>query len=390
LPALGAARLTELRETAIVADAASKKTPLFEVHARLGARMTEFGGFQMPVSYSGIIGEHLAVRSAAGLFDLSHMGEFELRGPGTIQLLERALTNSATRLTIDQAQYTLMCQPDGGVIDDLIAYRLGSDRFLLCVNAANIEADKAWLAELNSEGVEFRDRSEETALIALQGPRAQVIVAPLVKVDLFKLGRFKSVAATIDGLPCRIARTGYTGEDGFEIFLAATAGQRLFELLLDAGRGAGVVPCGLGARDTLRMEAGLPLYGHELDRQTTPLEAGLGAYVRLGRGFVGERALSAQRAAGPRKRLIGLQTDDRRSIARQRHKLFAGGAEVGVVSSGTFAPSFDQPLAIGYVGAAATLAVGAPVMVEIRRQMIAATVTALPFYRRTSASRSGV
>ncbi len=369
-----------------MADSAGKKTPLYELHTRLGARMTEFGGFAMPLSYSGIIEEHLAVRSAAGLFDLSHMGEFELRGPGAIELLERALTNSVSRLQIDQAQYTLMCQPDGGVIDDLIVYREGFDRFLLCVNAGNIEADKAWLAGLNSERVEFLDLSDETALIALQGPRAQAIAAPLVDIDLAGLRRFASAGCAIGGLRCRIARTGYTGEDGFEIFLPARDGGRLFEMLLDAGRNDGALPCGLGARDTLRLEAGLPLYGHELDRGTTPLEAGLGAYVRFGRDFIGEKALSAERAAGLRKRLIGLASDDRRSIARQGYKVFERDTEIGVVTSGTFAPSFDRPLAMAYVNAAASAAIGASVAVQIRRNLISATVTGLPFYRRTEHS----
>jgi len=364
-----------------------KHTSLFGLHRKLGARMTQFGGFEMPLSYTGIIEEHLAVRSAAGIFDLSHMGEFDLRGPGALALLEHALTNSAARLVDGQAQYTLMCTPDGGTIDDLIVYRLEAERYMLCVNAANIDVDREWLDGLNRDGAELRDLSDETALIAIQGPRAHAILASITELPLDSIARFRIASGTIAGIQnCIVARTGYTGEDGFEVFLLDAAhAEHLFEALLDAGRDVGLKPCGLGARDTLRMEAGLPLYGHELDRATSPLDAGLATFVRFGRGFVSEEALAAERASGLRKRLVGIRTEDGKSIARQGYKLYRDGGEVGVVTSGTFAPSFDRPLAMAYVmastGEAAT-AVGSALEVEIRNRKVAATIVPLPFYRR--------
>jgi aminomethyltransferase len=368
-----------------------KHTSLFGLHRKLGARMTQFGGFEMPLNYSGIIEEHLAVRSAAGIFDLSHMGEFELRGPKALALLEHALTNSAARLVDGQAQYTLMCTPDGGTIDDLIVYRLGPERYMLCVNAANIDVDREWLVGLNRYGAELRDSSGETALIAIQGPKARTILASITELSLDSIAldsiaRFRIASGTVAGIGnCIVARTGYTGEDGFEIFLEAAHAEHLFESLVDAGRDVGLKPCGLGARDTLRMEAGLPLYGHELDRATSPLDAGLATFVRFGRGFVGEEALAAERAGGLRKRLVGIRTEDGKSIARQGYKLFRDRGEVGVVTSGTFAPSFNRPLAMAYLmasaGEAAT-AVGSALEVEVRNRKVAATVVQLPFYRR--------
>jgi aminomethyltransferase len=369
----------------------ARNTPLFALHAALGARMIEFAGYNMPVSYSGIIEEHLAVRHRAGVFDLSHMGEFELRGAGATELLERALTNSVRRLAADQAQYTLMCDADGGVIDDLIVYRVEPDCYLLCVNASNIEADREWLAQLNRAGVQFHDRSEETGLVAIQGPRAQAIVARLTSIDLPGLRRFRSTLGEVAGLQCRIARTGYTGEDGFELFIAAAQAQRLFEALLEAGASEGIKPCGLGARDTLRMEAALPLYGHELDRATSPLDAGLGMYVRFGRGFIGEQALSVQRNSPPRKRLVGIRTSDGRSIARPGYPLRLGEREVGIVTSGTFAPSFNRPLAMAYLMAGRGIDLDAPagthIEVEIRHKAVAAELVALPFYRRPASNQ---
>jgi aminomethyltransferase len=362
-----------------------KRTPLYATHRQLGARMTEFGGFAMPVQYAGIIEEHRAVRAAAGLFDLSHMGEFELRGAGALAMLERACSNSAARLADGQAQYTIMCADDGGTIDDLIVYRRAPDHYLLCVNASNITADWAQLAGLAHSDVQLEDVSDETALIAIQGPRAVAILAPLTPIELGRLGRFRIAAGEVAGVKCLAARTGYTGEDGFELFTGADHASRLFEAILAAGAPAGLQPCGLGARDTLRMEAGLPLYGHELDRKTSPLEAGLGAFVRFGHGFVGETALADQRSRGLGKHLIGIRTDDGKSIARQGYALFRGATRVGVVTSGTFAPSFARPLAMAYVDNAAGIEATQPethLAVEIRSRKVEATVMPLPFYKR--------
>jgi len=364
-----------------------KRTVLFDLHtSRLGARMTEFGGFAMPVSFSGIIEEHLAVRSAAGLFDLSHMGEFEISGPRALELLERALTNSASQLKEGEAQYTILCAEDGGTIDDLIVYRTGAERYMLCVNASNIESDRGHLADLNRGRASFADHSDETALVAIQGPKAAAILAPLASTPIEAIRPFKTATAIVAGVRCFIARTGYTGEDGFELFAPAQSAVRLFEAILEAGAGAGLKPCGLGARDTLRMEAGLALYGHELDRSTTPLEAGLDTFVKFGHDFVGEPALRKERASGLRKRLIGLRTTDSRSVARQGYRLSRDGREIGTVTSGTFAPSFGRPLAMAYVTGSAVAGAwpreGDSLEVEIRNRRVGATVTALPFYRR--------
>jgi glycine cleavage system T protein (aminomethyltransferase) len=367
---------------------APKRTALFALHQRLGARMTVFGGFEMPVSYGGIIEEHLAVRAAAGIFDLSHMGEFEIAGSHALELLERTLTNSAARLADGQAQYTLMCADDGGVIDDLIVYRLAAERFMLCVNAVNIDAVRDWITSHNPGRAEFRDLSDATGLVAVQGPRAVAILAALAGFDIAAVKRFHFAEGDIAGMRCLAARTGYTGEDGFELFTDVGAAARLFEALLEAGARNGIEPIGLGARDTLRLEAGLPLYGHELDRATTPLEAGLGTFVKLRRPFIGEPALRSEHDAGLRKRLVGLVTDDARSIARQGYRLFHAGCEAGVVTSGTFAPTLNRPIAMGYlaggeIAPAKTSADGA-LEVEIRNRKVAATITRLPFYRRTA------
>ena len=360
-----------------------KHTVLFAEHQKLGARMTNFAGFEMPVHYSGIIEEHLAVRTAAGVFDLSHMGEFEVTGPHALELLEGALTNSAARLREGHAQYTLLCAPDGGTIDDLIVYRLGPERFMLCVNASNIDADREWLLSLNQGSADFRDLSNETALVAVQGPKAMAILKRLAGFQIDKVPRFGVAEGEVGGVRCIAARTGYTGEDGFELFAAAKDARTLFAEVLASGAADGIKPCGLGARDTLRLEAGLPLYGHELDRSTSPFEAELGTYVKFGRGFVGEEALVAQKANGLKKHLIGLATDDARTIARQGYPVLVDDVAVGSVTSGTFAPALEGPIAMAYVSGPERPAIGAKLQVEVRNRKVPATVVARPFYKRS-------
>src|SRR5208283_5291873 len=279
----------------------------------------------------------LAVRNSAGIFDLSHMGEFEISGPHALGTIERAFTNSAARLKQGHAQYTIMCAEDGGTLDDLIVYRLGPERYMLCVNASNIETDREWIAELNGGRAKFEDVSDATALIAVQGPVAVAIMATLADFPIADVPRFGVADGRVAGITCRAARTGYTGEDGFELFVDNAGARQLFEAILDAGASADAKPVGLGARDTLRLEAGLPLYGHELDRDTSPLEAGLGMFVKFGHGFVGEEALAKQRAEGLKKHLIGLMTDDARTIGRQGYPVMIDDVAVGAVTSGTFA-----------------------------------------------------
>jgi aminomethyltransferase len=364
---------------------APKRTVLFDLHQKLGARMTVFGGFEMPVSYSGIIEEHLAVRNSAGIFDLSHMGEFEISGPHALATLERAFTNSAARLKQGQAQYTIMCAEDGGTIDDLIVYRLGPERYLLCVNASNIEADREWIVALNGGRAKFEDVSDATALIAVQGPVAVAILATLAEFPIAEVARFGVAEGTVAGITCLAARTGYTGEDGFELFVDNAGARELFEAILDIGAAASIKPVGLGARDTLRLEAGLPLYGHELDRNSSPLEAGLATFVKLGRDFVGSAALTAQHQQGLKKRLIGLQTDDGKMVARQGYRIFRNGDEAGVVTSGTFAPSIERPIAMAFLNTAGRKNVpdvGESIEVEIRNRKTRATIVRRPFYRR--------
>jgi aminomethyltransferase len=363
-----------------------KRTSLYDTHRRLGARFTAFAGFEMPVSYGGIVEEHLAVRRAAGLFDLSHMGEFELSGPPGLALLERALSNSAAHLAPGRAQYTLMCAEDGGTIDDLIVYRLDLERYLVCVNAANIKADREEFLSLGGDRVGLSDRSAETGLLALQGPAAERILAELAPPEVCRLARFAVAEAELAGLSCVIARTGYTGEDGFEIFVPAEQAASLFEALLERGARFGLKPCGLGARDTLRLEAGLPLYGHELDRAISPLEAGLGAFVKLERDFVGASALRRQAQQGTARRLVGLLTDDARTPARQGYPVMSDGRRVGAVTSGSYAPALRRPVAMAYVETAFLagndIAASAPVTVEVRGRLVASRLACLPFYRR--------
>jgi aminomethyltransferase len=359
-----------------------KRTSLYALHRRLGARMTRFAGFEMPLSYGGIIEEHRAVRSAAGIFDLSHMGEFELRGGSALAVLQHTMTNSANRLSDGQAQYTLMCTDDGGTLDDLIVYRLEADRFMLCVNAANIESDREWLLQQTAPDAELIDMSDDIGLIAIQGPSAAEVLSRVSQFPPGQLRRYHAQSGKVADYSCLVARTGYTGEDGFEIFVASQYAAAVFDVLLNSGLGNGLKPCGLGARDTLRMEAGLALYGHELDRTVSPLEAGLAPFVKFGHGFIGEAALTTQRNQGTKRQLVGLQTDDGKSIARQGYRLIQDEHEIGIVTSGTFAPSFNRPLAMGLVNAGTKLQPGDRLTVEIRQRSVPATIVSLPFYRR--------
>jgi aminomethyltransferase len=366
--------------------AAMQRTPLYEAHLRLGAKMVDFGGWAMPVAYTGgasggIIDEHRATRGAVGVFDVCHMGEIHFRGARAGEAVQRLVTNDVGRLTDGRALYTVACRPSGGIVDDLIVYRISDHHYLTVVNAANLEKDRAWFIEQASALCDVIDASAETGLIAFQGPAAGRALQPLTRTPLDAVPGFGFVASCeIAGIGASLARTGYTGEDGFELFTAAAAAETLFSAILDAGAPTGMMPCGLGARDTLRMEAGLPLYGHELDRATSPLEAGLDTFVKVGREFVGAAALAAQQRDGLKRRLVGIRTEDGRSVARQGYKLFVGEREVGVMTSGTFAPSFDRPLGMAYLATAA----GAPeqVEVEIRNRRVAAAVTGRPFYRR--------
>lgn len=339
---------------------APKRTPLYDQHVAAGARMIEFAGFSMPVEYSGIIAEHKTVRSAAGLFDLSHMGEISVSGPGAAAFVDWAATNNISNLKEGQARYTALCKPDGGIVDDVLIYRRAGD-FLIVANAANIEKDAAWLDYLrrswpgeggppvNPDDVSIRDLSDDTALIALQGPKSQAILSRLTGVDLDGIKPFRFVEGPVAGHEALVSRTGYTGEDGFELYIEPAAAAPLWQALLEAGAPQGLVPVGLGARDTLRLEMRFPLYGNDIDETTTPLEAGLDFTVKFSKqDFVGKEALDKQRNEGVPRRLIGFKLEGR-GIPRQGYALLADGRQVGRVTSGSMSPTLGEPIGMGYV-----------------------------------------
>lgn len=357
------------------------RTCLYDAHRSRQARFIEFDGWEMPVQYRGLLQEHAAVRQHAGLFDVSHMGEIEIRGTGALAFCQSMATNDAGRLVDGRAQYTLLCTEDGGTIDDTLLYRLGAERFLFCVNAGNRDACAAWLRShaQGLAGLEVVDRSEELALMALQGPVASDVVALLGAPGLADLARFSVVETELAGRPVLAARTGYTGEDGFEFFLAAGEAPFVWEAILAEGESLGIEPIGLGARDTLRMEAGLPLYGHELSREISPLEVGLGWAVKEARGgFPGAEVFSQQRAEGPSRRLIGLRITGR-GIARAEYPVYQADRKVGHVTSGTRSPTLEEPIALALV---ASESVEDCLTVEVRGRKITAERVDLPFYRR--------
>ncbi|MBI3092329.1 MAG: glycine cleavage system aminomethyltransferase GcvT [Candidatus Tectomicrobia bacterium] len=352
-----------------------RRTPLHAAQQQCHARFMDFHGWELPVQYRGIIAEHLAVRSDAGLFDVSHMGELWVEGAGAAAALQGLLTNDLGRLQVGGVQYTLLCNEAGGTIDDLTVLRPADSAYLLCVNAANTAVDWAWLREHLPEGVAARDASEETALLALQGPRAEALLQPLVAADLTRLRRFHCLETGALGIATLLSRTGYTGEDGFELFLPADSAVLVWDALLETG----VRPCGLGARDTLRIEAGFPLHGHELDPRTSPIEAGLKRFVSFDCGpFIGRAALARQAAEGAPRRRIGLRLASR-AVARTGYAILRQGLPVGQVTSGAFSPTLQSSIAMGYVESRVAAA-GNELAVEIRGKPILAQARPLPFY----------
>jgi aminomethyltransferase len=360
-------------------------TPLADRHQALGARMVEFAGWLMPVQYAGILEEHRAVRTRAGLFDLSHMGELYVDGADAARALGYALVTDPASLRVGRAHYSMICFPEGGVLDDLIVYRLAEERFMIVANASNATAVSDALVErFAGFRVVLDDRSLATALVAIQGPASLQVLMPLTDVAIADLRYYAIAEGAVAGVPALVARTGYTGEDGFEVFVDVAAVGRVWDALMEAGRSAEVVPIGLGARDTLRLEAGMPLYGNELGRDTTPYEAGLGRVVKLGKegDFVGRAALERAVADGPRKKLVGLAVRGR-GIARHGYELFADGRRTGVVTSGTLSPTLGEPIAMGYA-APSDAEPGTILEVGIRDQRVPAEVVVLPFYRRAT------
>jgi aminomethyltransferase len=358
-------------------------TPLLDRHEALGARIVEFAGWLMPIQYSGILEEHRAVRSAAGLFDLSHMGELVVEGPEAGAALAAALVTDPPALAVGRAQYSMICAPDGGILDDLIVYRLAEDRFMVVANASNARTVSDALAErIAGFGAVLDDRSLATGLVAIQGPRSVEILQPLADVDLASIRYYGIAEGSVAGIPALVARTGYTGEDGFELFVDVDRAGEAWDAVAAAGGGRGLVPVGLGARDTLRLEAGMPLYGNELDRTTTPYEAGLDRVVKLGKpgDFTGRAALERVAAQGVDRRLVGLVLRGR-GIARHGYPVLGADGPTGVVTSGTMSPTLGVAVAMAYV-APGHVQPGTMLDVEIRGARVAAEVVPLPFYKR--------
>jgi len=365
------------------AAASLKRTPLYEQHRQLGARLVEFGGWEMPVQYGGILEEHRAVRTRAGLFDVSHMGEFRVTGAGALAFLQHLVPNDVSRLALNQALYTQLCRPDAGVVDDLLIYHLAENTYMLVVNAGNIDKDFAWIQQ-QSQGfeIELTNQSDETGLIALQGPVALAILQPLTKVDLSAIAYYHCMPGMVSHANCLISRTGYTGEDGFELYCSANEVTDLWQALLAAGKEHGLLPTGLGARDTLRLEAAYCLYDHELDDATNPLEAGLAWTVKLAKGdFIGHDALAKIKADGLKRKLVGIEMVER-GVCRGGYAIYDGEQQIGVLTSGAPSPTLNKNIGMGYVEITQAVA-GKTVQIDIRGRRTGAQIVALPFYKRS-------
>lgn len=359
-----------------------KRTPFHAFHKALGAKLVDFAGYEMPLRYTGDVREHQAVRKAVGIFDISHMGEFHVSGAGAAAFLDRALTNDIAGMTVGQATYTTMLRPDGGIVDDLYVYR-SADRFMLVVNASNIAKDFAWLKEQVPAGVELRDDSDETALLAVQGPKAPEVLQGHVPDEALAMPSNRFVEGPLFGVPAVIARTGYTGEDGFELYFKSQDGARVWEGIVEAGRPAGLEAIGLGARDSLRLEMAYMLYGNDIDDTTSPLEAGLGWTVKLAKAdFVGRGTLLAQKEKGLARKLVGLEAEGRR-VPRHDMAIEVDGRPIGKVTSGGFAPSLERPIAMAYVDAARSK-LGEKLEVVAGSTRIPAKVVKRPFYEHGS------
>ena len=360
-----------------------RRTPFFELHRAAGARLIDFAGFEMPVRYRGDVREHQCVRQSAGLFDISHMGEFEVSGSGAGPWLDSMVTNDVGALEVGQALYSPLCREDAGIVDDLLLYRL-PDRYMVVVNASNIAKDFAWLEQHRPDDARLTDRSEETALLAVQGPRAAEIMRGHVPEAALELGYYRFMLGAAFGAEGVISRTGYTGEDGFELYFHPRHAEQVWNGLMTAGRPFGLEPVGLGARDTLRLEMGYMLYGNDITDTTSPLEAGLGWTVKLGKAgdFKGKATLLEQKSAPLARKLVGFTIEGRR-VARHDMVIEADGRAIGQVTSGTHSPSLGMPIGMGYVeGAFARL--GTPLGVRAGDSLLAGRVVARPFYAQAS------
>ncbi|MGA6167397.1 glycine cleavage system aminomethyltransferase GcvT [Amycolatopsis magusensis] len=359
------------------------KSPLHEVHSGLGASFTDFAGWSMPVRYASELAEHKAVREAAGLFDLSHMAEIELTGPEAARALDHALVGKLSAVSVGRARYTMLCAESGGVLDDLVVYRLAEEKYLVVANAGNAAVVAEALRErAHGFDTQVTDRSAEVALIAVQGPNSPAIVGAVCDADLSALKYYASVPTTVGGHDVLLARTGYTGEDGFELYVDAAVAPEIWQVLTEAGQPHGLVPAGLACRDTLRLEAGMPLYGNELSSELTPFEAGLGRVVKFDKDedFVGKAALAKRRDAESERVLVGLTGSGRRA-PRHGYPVLDGGTVVGEITSGALSPTLGYPIAMAYVPPGLSDP-GAKLSVDIRGRVEPVEVVALPFYKR--------
>ncbi len=358
-----------------------RKTALNSIHRRMGAKMVNFGGWDMPVEYSGIIQEHLATRNAAGLFDVSHMGEIEIRGPRALHLVQKVTCNNAAKLADGQAHYSGLMTPQGTFVDDLLVHKISDTHYFLCVNASNQDKDFEHITSHNTFGVEVENAGPRYTQIAIQGPKALGILQRFTALPLEPIKYYRFTFGKVNGVDCLIARTGYTGEDGFEIYFAPERSEKMWNDLLEAGRSEGLVPCGLGARNTLRLEAGMCLYGHELDDTTTPWEANLAWICKLDKGdFLGSDVLARQKQRGLERILVGFEMLDR-LIARDGCPVFADAKQIGQVTSGSPAPFLKKNIGVAYVPPALSQ-VGNEVRIGIRANQAAARIVETPFYKR--------
>lgn len=359
-----------------------RRTPLHGLHRESGGRLVPFAGWEMPVQFSGVVAEHLAVRRRAGLFDVSHMGELRVEGPEALPLLQRLTPNDVSRLRIGRAHYSALTTDSGGFVDDIVVYRRGEEEFLLVTNAANTARDLAWIRERGGPAAEsVHDVSDEFALLALQGPRAEAALAPLTDLDLARIRYYRFADGRVAGVSATVARMGYTGEDGFEILLPAGEAGSVARRLLEAGRAEGLVPAGLGARDTLRLEAKMALHGQDIDEEHTVLEADLGWIVKLDKGdFIGREALSVQRERGVARKLVGFELRGR-GVPRHGYPIRVNGRPFGAVTSGGHAPFLKKSIGLAYLPAGGSEP-GQPFEVEIRGRLVPAEVVPTPFYVR--------
>ena len=361
----------------------ARKTPLYDTHLEYGGKIVEFGGWLLPVQYTGILEEHRAVREKAGLFDVSHMGEVLVKGPDALAFLQKLVTNDVSRLTNHKIQYTPMCYPAGGVVDDLLIYKQGDEEYLLVINAANIEKDWQWMQD-NKDGfhIELSNLSDHTAQLALQGPLAQTILSQLTDAPLEELEYYWFLPKVwVAGKETLVSRTGYTGEDGFEIYCHPEDAASLWNSIMSIGKAYGLLPAGLGCRDTLRFEACLPLYGHELSKDISPLEAGIGLFVKLDKGdFNGLAALTEEKKNGVKRKVVGFIVTGR-GIARADYPVIAEGRRIGTVTTGSYSPSLDKNIGLALVEAEFAK-VGQQFDIEIRGKNVSAEVIPKPFYKR--------